>query len=156
MATLQEWSTKFRKHIILLPKEDKNYKKISQTLNVSRSTVGNILRKYKSHGTVATLPGRGKKMKLTTIATRYITWKIKKNLRTTAKELQKGMEAAGTKVSVTTIRFTLHAYGLRARVPRRTPLLSSKHKKSRLNFAKSHIEESDEFGKQFYGPTRPN
>lgn len=147
MAKSREWSKTFRENVISLHKEGKGYKKIAKTLNVSRTTVGNIIRKYKDHGTVATLPGRGRKKMLTTTATRYITREMQKNPRMTAKDLQKGMADAGTKVSVSTIRRTLHAGGLHARVPRRTPLLTKKHKKSRLHFAQHHLEKSEEFWK---------
>uniref|UniRef100_A0A8C5PZP6 Tc1-like transposase DDE domain-containing protein n=1 Tax=Leptobrachium leishanense TaxID=445787 RepID=A0A8C5PZP6_9ANUR len=40
----------------------------------------------------------------------------------------------------------MHNEGLHARTPRRTPLLSPKNKKSRLQYAKSHVDKPQTFG----------
>uniref|UniRef100_A0A8C5PU37 Transposase Tc1-like domain-containing protein n=1 Tax=Leptobrachium leishanense TaxID=445787 RepID=A0A8C5PU37_9ANUR len=63
----------------------------------------------------------------------------------TAEELRKDLSDVGTEVSAQTIRRTLRNEGLHARTPRRTPLLSPKNKKSRLQYAKSHVDKPQKF-----------
>uniref|UniRef100_A0A8C5WK94 Transposase Tc1-like domain-containing protein n=1 Tax=Leptobrachium leishanense TaxID=445787 RepID=A0A8C5WK94_9ANUR len=60
-------------------------------------------------------------------------------------ELRKDLSDVGTEVSAQTIRRTLRNEGLHARTPRRTPLLSPKNKKSRLQYAKSHVDKPQKF-----------
>uniref|UniRef100_A0A8C5Q120 HORMA domain-containing protein n=1 Tax=Leptobrachium leishanense TaxID=445787 RepID=A0A8C5Q120_9ANUR len=63
----------------------------------------------------------------------------------TAEELRKDLSDVGTEVSAQTIRRTLRNEDLHARTPRRTPLLSPKNKKSRLQYAKSHVDKPQKF-----------
>ena len=79
MAKSKELSKKFREEIIALHKQGKGYKKIAKALNVPRDTVGSIVRKFKVEGTVATLPGRGRKRKLSAAATRFLRRQVVKN-----------------------------------------------------------------------------
>ena len=99
------------------------HKTIAKTLNISRDTVGRIVTTYKAKGTVATLPGRGRRSKLSSTVRRFLRRQKEKIPCVTAKELQKDLAAAGNKVSVHTARRRLHAEGFHARTPRRTPLL---------------------------------
>uniref|UniRef100_A0A8C5PFS3 Transposase Tc1-like domain-containing protein n=1 Tax=Leptobrachium leishanense TaxID=445787 RepID=A0A8C5PFS3_9ANUR len=114
-------------------------------LNIPRETIGSIIRKFKAKGTVETLPGRGRKKMLTSTAVRYLKRRVEKGPRVTAEELRKDLSDVGTEVSAQTIRRTLHNEGLHARTPRRTPLLSPKNKKSRLQYAKSHVDKPQRF-----------
>ena len=72
-------SKKFREEIIVLHKQGKGYKKIAKALNVPRDTVGSIVCKFNVEGTVATLPGRGRKRKLSAAATRFLRRQVVKN-----------------------------------------------------------------------------
>uniref|UniRef100_A0A8C5M8U6 Transposase Tc1-like domain-containing protein n=1 Tax=Leptobrachium leishanense TaxID=445787 RepID=A0A8C5M8U6_9ANUR len=105
-------------------------------LNIPRETIGSIIRKFKAKGTVETLPGCGRKKMLTSTAVRYLKRRVEKSPRVTAEELRKDLSDVGTEVSAQTIRRTLRNEGLHARTPRRTPLLSPKNKKRRLQYAK--------------------
>uniref|UniRef100_A0A8C5WKK4 Transposase Tc1-like domain-containing protein n=1 Tax=Leptobrachium leishanense TaxID=445787 RepID=A0A8C5WKK4_9ANUR len=96
-------------------------------------------------GTVETLPGRGRKKMLTSTAVCYLKRRVEKSPRVTAEELRKDLSDVGTEVSAQTIRRTLRNEGLHARTPRRTPLLSPKNKKSRLQYAKSHVDKPQKF-----------
>uniref|UniRef100_A0A8C5QAX1 Transposase Tc1-like domain-containing protein n=1 Tax=Leptobrachium leishanense TaxID=445787 RepID=A0A8C5QAX1_9ANUR len=114
-------------------------------LNIPRETIGSIIRKFKAKGTVETLPGRGRKKMLTSTAVRYLKRRVEKSPRLTAEELRKDLSDVGTEVSAQTIRHTLCNEGLHVRTPRRTPLLSPKNKKSRLQYAKSHVDKPQKF-----------
>ena len=105
-------------------------------------------------GTVATLPGRGRRSKLLSTARRFLRRQIEKNPRVTAKDLHKDLAAAGIEVSIRTVRRRLHAEGFHARTPRRTPLLTHKHKKARLHYA--HGPRPKSFRTLFCGVTKQN
>ena len=64
---------------------------------------------------------------------------------TTRGELQKELQAAGTKVSKDRFSRTLHRVGLHSRTLRKTPLLKPKHVKARLEFANRHLEKPASF-----------
>uniref|UniRef100_A0A8C5LYF5 Transposase Tc1-like domain-containing protein n=1 Tax=Leptobrachium leishanense TaxID=445787 RepID=A0A8C5LYF5_9ANUR len=110
-------------------------------LNIPRETIGSIIRKFKAKGTLETLPGRGRKKMLTSPAVRYLKCRVEKSPRVTAEELRKYLSDVGTEVSAQNIRCTLRNEGLHAR----TPLLSPKNKKSRLQYAKSHVDKPQKF-----------
>ncbi|KAI4893104.1 hypothetical protein NFI96_020620, partial [Prochilodus magdalenae] len=79
---------------------------------------------------------------------------VEKNPRVTAKELKNDLSDVGTCTISSTIRREWLATGtegthrmpdLHARTPRRTPLLTPKNKKSRLQYAKSHVDKPQRF-----------
>ena len=145
MVKTRELSLKLRKEIIQYHKQGNGYKTIAKTLKVPRDTVGNIIRKFKSKGTVANVPGRGRKKKITPATARWIRRNVDKNPRLTAKDLQGDLAKAGTDVSVQTVRRQLYEQRLHARTPRRTPLLTTRHKKSRIQYAKENLEKPKKF-----------
>ncbi|KAF7651437.1 hypothetical protein LDENG_00110870, partial [Lucifuga dentata] len=83
MAKSRELSKKSREEIIAL--QGNGYKKIAKALNVPRDTVGSIVCKFKVKGTLTTLPGRGRKRKPSTAATRFLRRQVVKNPQVTAK-----------------------------------------------------------------------
>ena len=78
MAKTKEWSERFREEIIALYKQGKGYKTIAKALNVPRSTVLSIVHKFRVKGTVATLPGRGRKRKISGASTRFLRRQVVK------------------------------------------------------------------------------
>jgi len=85
---------------------------MAKALNVPRDTVGSIVCKFKVEGTVVTRPGRGRKRKPSAAATRFLRRQVVENPRVTAKHLQQDLVAAGTEVSVCTVRRTLNTDGV--------------------------------------------
>lgn len=162
MAKTKEISQQVREKIVLCYQEGQGYKKIAERLRVSRDTVKSIVKKFKEHGTVKNLPGRGRKQKMSASALRYMNRKVQKNPRTAAIDLQTDLEQAGTSVSKSTVRRMLYSQGFHARTPRRTPLLTQKHKKKRLEYAKGHLDKplkywqtvlwTDETKLELFGP----
>ena len=145
MVKAKEWSQKFREEIVALHKKGNGYKKISKLLNVPRDTFGSIIRKFRATGTAATKHGRGRKKKFSAAAARFMRRQVDKNPRLTAKELKEDLAKGGTEVSVDTVRRTLHAEGLKARTPRRTPLLKAHHTKICLQFARANLTKPQKF-----------
>uniref|UniRef100_A0AAX7UC00 Transposase Tc1-like domain-containing protein n=1 Tax=Astatotilapia calliptera TaxID=8154 RepID=A0AAX7UC00_ASTCA len=80
----------------------------------------------------------------------------------TLDELQSFTAQVGESVHRTTISRALHNVGLYGRLARRKPLLTENHKKSRLQFATSHVGDtanmwkkvlwSDETNMELFGP----
>ena len=58
---------------------------------------------------------------------------------TDCNDLQQDLLAAGSEVSVSTVRCIINSEGLHAGTPRSTPPLTQKHKKRWLQFAKNYI-----------------
>ncbi|KAG2461018.1 TCB1 transposase, partial [Polypterus senegalus] len=141
----KELSQEIRKKIIDKHVKGKGYKTISKQLDVPVTTVAHIIQKFKIHGTVANLPGRGRRRKIDDKSKRRIIQMVTKEPRITSKEIQGELQAQGTSVSDRTIRRRLSQSGLHGRRPRRTPLLKTNHKKARLEFAKLHVEKPQRF-----------
>ena len=71
------------------------YKRISETLNIPRSTIKSILKKLKVYGTTTNLPGEDRLPKLTDQAWRALTREAKKRPKITLKELQRSTAEIG-------------------------------------------------------------
>ncbi|KAG2469162.1 TCB1 transposase, partial [Polypterus senegalus] len=140
----KEVSQEIRKKIIDKHVKGKGYKTISKQLDVPVTTVAHIIQKFKIHGTVANLPGRGRRRRIDKSKRRIIRM-VTKEPRKTSKEIQGELQAQGTSVSDRTIRRCLSQSGLHGRRPRRTPLLKTNHKKARLEFAKLHVDKAQRF-----------
>uniref|UniRef100_H2L4L0 Tc1-like transposase DDE domain-containing protein n=1 Tax=Oryzias latipes TaxID=8090 RepID=H2L4L0_ORYLA len=116
----------------------KGYKTISKQLEVPVMTVAHIIQKFQTHGTVADLPGRGRKRKIDDKLRRRIVGTVSKEPRTTSKDIKGELLDKGTSVSDRTSRRCLSQSGLHGRRPRRTSLL-------RLEFAKMHVDKPQSF-----------
>ena len=124
------------------------YKKISQALNISRSTVQAIILKWKEYQTTANLPRPGRPSKLSSRTRRKLIRDAAKRPMITLDELQRSTAEVGESVHRTTISRTLHKSGLYGRVARRKPFLKDIHKKSRLKFATSHLGDTPNMWKK--------
>ena len=79
-------------------------KKIHKRLNIPLTTVRAIIKKFQTSGTVANLPGRGRKCMLSPRTVRKMVREAKKNPRTAVQELQTLVASWGHKVSKSTIK----------------------------------------------------
>ena len=86
---------------------------------------------------------------------RYMLRKVTNDPMTTRAHLQSELASQGVQVSKKTIVRELNRTGIRSYTPRKTPLLTVKHVKSRLTFAKDHLDKGNEFWERFiYGLTK--
>ena len=120
------------------------YKKISQALNIPRSTVQAIILKWKEYQTTANLPRPGRPSKLSAQTRRRLIRDAAKRPMITLDELQRTTAEVGESVHRTTISRTLHKSGLYGR----KPFLKDIHKKSRLKFATSHLGDTPNMWKK--------
>ncbi|KAG2465277.1 TCB1 transposase, partial [Polypterus senegalus] len=144
----KELSQEIRKKIIDKHVKGKGYKTISKQLDVPVTTVAHIIQKFKIHGTVANLPGRGRRRKIDDKSKRRIIRMVIKEPRKTSKEiqdLQHHLAADGVTVHRSTIQRTLHKEMLYARVMQRKPFLLPQHKQSRLRYAQAHLDKPASF-----------
>ncbi len=118
------------------------YKKNSAALKVPKSTVASIILKWKTFGTTRTLPRAGRPAKLSYRGRRALVREVKKNPKITVAELQRCIQEMGESCRKSTITAALHQSGLYVRVARRKPLLSARHMKARMEFAKKHLKDS--------------
>ena len=70
---------------------------------------------------------------------------VKNNPQTTSKDLQGYLAADGVAVHRSTIQRNLHKERLYGRVMRKKPFLHSRHKLSRLRYAKEHLDKPISF-----------
>ncbi|XP_076029868.1 uncharacterized protein LOC143018394 [Oratosquilla oratoria] len=143
----KELSEDLRLWIVDAHKQGKGYKKISKQFEVPVAMVQSIIKKFKNFGTVKNLMGRGQKAKMSVRDGRKLVRKVADNPRITSKALLSDLKKSGTNISRSTLKRTLHRAGLRGCRPRKTPLLTAKHRAARLAFARAHLDKDPSFWK---------
>ncbi len=136
----EELPEELRDRIVARHRSGQGYKKISAALKVPKSTVASIILKWKTFGTTRTLPRAGRPAKLSYRGRRALVREVKKNPKITVAELQRCIWEMGESCRKSTITAALHQLGLYGRVARRKPLLSARHMKARMEFAKKHLK----------------
>ncbi|MCJ8736209.1 hypothetical protein PDJAM_G00256240 [Pangasius djambal] len=104
-----------------------------KTKEYTRQVRDKVVEKFKA--------GHGRPSKLTGRARRALIREAAKRPIVTLEELQRSTAQVGESVHRTTIIRALHKSGLYGRVARK-PLLKESHKKSRLQFAASHVGDT--------------
>ncbi len=148
MAKTKELSKDTRNKIVDLHQAGKTESAIGKQLGVKKSTVGAIIRKWKTYKTTDNLPRSGApRNDLTPWGENYakmITRTVSKNPRTTRGDLVNDLQRAGTKVTKATISNTLRRQGLKSCSARRVPLLKPVHVQAHLKFAREHLGDPEE------------
>ncbi|KAK3535266.1 hypothetical protein QTP70_006423 [Hemibagrus guttatus] len=144
MAKTKELSKDTRNKIVDLHQAGKTESAIGKQLGVKKSTVGAIIRKWKTYKTTDNLPRSGAPRKISPRGVKMITRTVSKNPRTTRGDLVNDLQRAGTKVTKATISNTLRRQGLKSCSARRVPLLQPVHVRVRLKFAREHLDDPEE------------
>ncbi len=109
MAKTKELSKDTRNKIVDLHQAGKTESAIGKQLGVKKSTVGAIIRKWKTYKTTDNLPRSGAPRKISPRGVKMITRTVRKNPRTTQGDLVNYLQRAGTKVTkVTSITSVTH------------------------------------------------
>ncbi|CAJ0949011.1 unnamed protein product, partial [Ranitomeya imitator] len=145
MVKTKELSKDTRKKIVALHQAGKTESALANQLGVKKSTVGAIIRKWKTYKTTDNLPRSGAPRKIPPRGVRMITRTVSKNPRTTRGDIVNELQRAGTNVTRPTISNTLRHHGLRSCSARRVPLLKQVHVRARLKFAREHLDDPEEF-----------
>ncbi len=138
----KELPEELRDRIVARHRSGQGYKKYSAALKVPKSTVASIILKWNMFGTTRTLPRAGRPAKLSFWGRRALVREVKKNPKITVAELQRCIRKMGESCRKSTITAALHQSGLYGRVAQRKPLLSARHMKARMEFAKKHLKDS--------------
>ncbi|KAI3377231.1 hypothetical protein L3Q82_009143 [Scortum barcoo] len=144
MAKTKELSKDTRNKIVDLHQAGKTESAIGKQLGVKKSTVGAIIRKWKTYKTTDNLPRSGAPCKISPRGVKMITRTVSKNPRTTRGDLVNDLQRAGTKVTKATISNTLRRQGLKSCSARRVPLLKPVHVQAHLKFAREHLDDPEE------------
>ncbi len=144
MAKTKEPLKDTRNKIVDLHQAGKTESAIGKQLGVKKSTVGAIIRKWKTYKTTDNLPRSGAPRKMSPRGVKMITRTVSKNPRTTRGDLVIDLQRAGTKVTKATISNTLRRQGLKSCSARRVPLLKPIHVQARLKFAREHLDDPEE------------
>ncbi len=142
MAKTKELSKDTRKKIVDLHQAGKTESAIGKQLGVKKSTVGAIIRKWKTYKTTDNLPRSG--------APRKILWgqndhkNCEQKSQNHTGDLVNDLQRAGTKVTKATISNTLRRQGLKSCSARRVPLLKPVHVQARLKFVREHLDDPEE------------
>lgn len=145
MVKTKEHSNDVRKKIIDFYEIGLSYGEISKRLDISRSTVQSIIKKFKQVQTTENLPGRGRKAKISTRTARKLCREVNLNPRTNINDLTKNLDEQGITVCTRTVQRCLNKNGLKGCRPRRTPFHKKCHLEARLNFARTFLDKENSF-----------
>jgi transposase len=115
---------------------------IQQKTGIGLSTIYYNLKKLKKTGSVAQKKGQGRPKKITNSDACIIGQCIRRNPKTSVSDLVNKLAEKGTKVGRETIRTHLHTFGYRNAVPLATPMLTTKHKEKRVEWAQKHLNDN--------------
>lgn len=120
--------------------------KIANQLDRSYPTIQRWADRYESTGKMDRKFGSGRPRMTTESDDRFLLLQCKRNRKKTAIELSGTIknEDDTQKVSAWTVRRRLSEAGFPARKPRKKPLLTRKHRRDRLEWAKLHRDWSEE------------
>ncbi|MBN3272993.1 TCB1 transposase, partial [Polyodon spathula] len=135
----KELSKQLQNKVVERHRSGEGYKKTSNALNISWSTVKSIIKKWKVYGTTPNMLKAGCPLKLSSCVRRALIREATKRPMTILKDLQRSMAEMGETVHVSIIAEVLHKSGLYGQVARRKPFLKKAHVKFRLEFAKRHV-----------------
>ncbi|KAK3538527.1 hypothetical protein QTP86_006692 [Hemibagrus guttatus] len=142
MTKKKELSHDLRTHGVNAHSGGKGYKAISKELDVPVSSVQSIIKMF---NTVKNLDGCVRKRKVSSRVTRKICRHANNNSRITTKALIDTLNQAGETVSRFTIQRILQGGGLHGHRPRKTPLLTQRHRDARLAFARGYLDRDTNF-----------
>ena len=115
-----------RDRILERDKGGQGYWKMSKEMDLSLSTVGNIIRKYKKYGDgTANLLWNRRPRKINERSSRWISRNVQINPFISRSEIKTYLEDAGINVSKDTISIPLYCTGFHSRSPWKVPLLKA-------------------------------
>lgn len=128
-----------RERVIKFSEEGKSSREIASLLSIGKSTVNDIIVKYRAGYGLKDRPRSGRPQKTSKKVDRIIKLKSTADVKKTAAEIARDIQDENlANVSRSTVTRRLHDVGLFGRIGIKKPLISKKNKKARLQFAKDH------------------
>lgn len=126
----------------------KSQRQIAKIVNKARTTVENIIHRFKNEGRVVNKPKISPRRLFTVRQERWIVNQVKTNPRLSAPKLRDMVQKHfDVSCNAETIRRVLRNNGLNGRIARKKPFVSTKNKKIRLQFAHSYAGKDFSFWK---------
>lgn len=148
MAPTKELTERERQLIVDHVFDGKSYAEVSQLLKCSKSTVSKVVKKFKEIGSLKNQKRSGRPRKTSPREDRKLIKHLKKNRFVTSSKLNSEWHKDGVDVSDITVRRRLAEKKYSFCKAKKKPLLTTKHKKDRLKWAKEHKSWSIEQWKQ--------
>ena len=140
MSVRQKVDYSERKAILKLHKEHHTIRDISEKVKRSKSVVGRIVKSYNDTGKIVSSSKTGRPRKTSTREDRLMQRMSLKDRFKSCTEIKRDMNSSsGVNVSRQTVSRRLQEIGLFNRTPEKKPLVSSKNKKKRYQFANRHV-----------------
>ena len=140
MAKRQKLDYSVRQAIVKLHKEKHTIREISEKVKRSKSVVGRIVKSYNDTGKIASAFKTGRPRKTSAREDRIMQRMSLKDRFKSCTEIKRVMNSTScVNVSRQTVSRRLQEIGLFNRTPRKKPLVSSKNKKKRLEFANRYV-----------------
>jgi transposase len=119
-----------------------SWRQIANSFGLPKSSVSNILRRYKKQGITGTIrKGKcGRKRSLTLRDERNLARLSTANPQATARQVRASVGSPVTDVSISTIKRSLQRSGRAAYRPSKSPTLSAAQRLTRLQWCRAHVE----------------
>lgn len=138
-----------RGNVVLLHQRGESSRKIAEILKIPKSTVSDIIKKFKTQGNLENKEGRGRKPVLSIRDQNLVMVAVKKDPFISASKLAKNVEdASGKKVCSKTIINFLKKRKFYSRVPSKKPFISKINQQKRLTYAKKYVDMPISFWKR--------
>ncbi len=129
-----------REKIIEMFKNNVPQRKIGRDLDISPSTVHNIIKRFKESGGISVRKGQGRKPKLNNRDLRSLRRHCIKNRHSSISDITTwAQDYFGKPLSSTTIRSYIHKCQLKLYCAKRKPYVNSVQKRHRLLWARRHL-----------------
>jgi transposase len=139
-------SFEVRQLVIWHHTKQKSVREISRLLNVPKSTVGDIIKRFNNEDRIESVRQPGRPEKLTLRDKCLISRLIKANPKRSAAQLCAEVSSrTQTAVGVTTMRTALRELGYTSRVAMRKPFINERNRKKRLEFAQKYVVYPDHY-----------
>ena len=140
---MAEFSPRERGIIVALSQEGVRQCDIAKRVGKTQSGVSKVLKRFKETESPARKPRSGRPRKTTAATDRWIKWESLRNRQLTSTAIRNELELS---ISTRTVRRRLFDADMVARRPKK-PLLTSRMRKARLNWAREYINKDVNFWK---------
>lgn len=146
MGRGKEISSDVKQIVIMHSAKGKSIREIGELMNLKKSTVGDIVKRFTVGGRFDVLPRSGRPRIVTEHEKRRIVRKIKANPKLSAPKLtSEYCRETGKTVHPDTIRNVLKSEGYNGRVARRKPFVNKINRKKRIYWAREYVSKPTEY-----------